>query len=124
MKIVLVSFSPARAITLGNVLKAQGYIVLAMHGSGNKMFREMQTLAPELGAVILDLDSRPSHTREVGDALAKTGFLAHIPRLWLGGKEEDRQKVREKLSPRERFVTVDELDGELRRLKTNQVGIR
>jgi hypothetical protein len=119
MKIVLVSYSPGRAITLQKVLEAQGYTVLAMGGSGDKIYREMKTLAPELGAVVLDLASRPSHTHEVGDALVKTKYLAGIPRLWLDGKDEDRQKVREKLSPRERFVTVDELDGELRKIKEN-----
>ena len=117
MKIVLVSYSAGRAITLQKVLEAQGYDVLAMGGNGDRIFREMKTLAPELGAVVLDLASRSSHTREVGDALAKTGYLKHIPRLWLDGKAEDRQKVSEKISPRERFVTVDDLEGELRKLK-------
>ena len=117
MKIVLVSYSAGRALTLQKVLEAQGYDVLAMGGSGDKIFREMKTLAPELGAVVLDLASHPSHTHEVGDALAKTKQFADIPRLWLDGKDEDRQKVSKKISPRERFVTVDELEGELRKIK-------
>jgi hypothetical protein len=117
MKIVLVSYSPGRALTLQKVLEAQGYHVLVMGGSGDKIYREMKTLAPELGAVVLDLANRPSHTHEVGEALAKTKFLAHIPRLWLDGKDEDRQKVQEKIAPQEKFVTVDELDGKLRRIK-------
>lgn len=117
MKIVLVSYSPGRAITLQKVLEAQGYQVLALGGSGDKIFREMKTLAPELSAVVLDLASRSSHAYEVGDALAKTGYLKQIPRLWLDGKDEDKQKVSELISPREKFVTVDDLEGELRRIK-------
>ena len=105
MKIVLVSYSPGRALTLQKVLEAQGYDVLAFGGSGDKIFREMKTLAPELGVVVLDLANRPSHTHEVGDALAKTKYLAHIPRLWLDGKDEDKEKVREKITPQEKFVT-------------------
>jgi len=117
MKIVLVSYSPERAITLQKVLEAQGYRVLAMGGSGDKIYKEMKTLVPELGAVVLDLSSRPSHTREVGDALAKTKYLTGIPRLWLDGKDEDKQKVGEKISPQEKFVSLDDLEGELRRIK-------
>lgn len=109
MKLLLITFSTARAMTLKRVLDSLGHQVVTAGNDGFKAWQKAKDQGSEFQAFVLDLEVRPGHSIETGEAIARGSRAREVMRCWLDGKESDREKVRQKVGASECFVTIDEL---------------
>jgi CheY-like chemotaxis protein len=66
-------------------LRDAGWFVDAEFEDGGQAFRVIRAEPPD--AVIIDLDQRPSHGREVARALRKSAATRALPLIFVGGED-------------------------------------
>lgn len=108
MKVLLVQWDEEAAAQRIERLKRAGHDVLCETQDGAEAYRIAR--GEQLDAVVLDLDTKPSHSWQIARPLAK---LAQAPRLiFVGGGDKARQRAA-KEAPAAAFVAPDDLEGAL-----------
>lgn len=90
-----------------SVLRKAGYIV-AFRILDMEVFRGLRERPPD--AFVIDLARRPSHGREVGEALRRYKTTRAIPLIFVGGEKEQVDKIKESL-PDAAFTSWGRISG-------------
>lgn len=88
---------------------------------GNEVIKLIRNNPPD--AVILDLSSLPSHSRDTAVYLRGTKYARHIPLIFVDGEKEKVEAVRS-LIPDATYTTISRIAAAIRKARTPQNPVR
>jgi Protein of unknown function (DUF3052) len=91
----LVSWNPQACASRKRELEKAGFKVVAGPAPAKQMMTHFRDLAP--GAIVIDLDTLPSHGRAVGVMLRTTKSTRRFPLVFAGGESRKTQRARSEM---------------------------
>ncbi len=90
--VLLIHWNPSEGAARLPDLKGRGFEAVQSATDGPSVFRQMRQLQP--AAVVIDLERRPSHGREVAVAMRNAKWSRDIPIVFAGGEPEKVAAIR------------------------------
>ena len=105
LKVYLVQWNDEATVASAARLAAQGWEVFAGSKDGEDAYQKIRTIKPDL--VVFDLDTKPSHSLQVAEALRKCKSLEALPFIFTGGDARSLHNAKQRIANAEFTVSRD-----------------
>lgn len=110
-RLLVIDWDKASAAAHAARLRAEGWTVVTESEDGARAYSGVRKAPPK--ALVVDLTTKPSHSRETVRAIVGTRAHRELPVLVLGGTEAERERLAA-VAPAARFVSTKGLSAALK----------